>query len=159
LCSEINERNCFFAGDRTTSVGRYVDLPYDGHIVGVVAVAFTAIHWLRLGFKHLLGQRWEHWYVRRAVDVALSGSICLGWTAMHFLAPIHDIACAMHVSDGEVISHGAHDVFSPLVALQSLEFFLGHFFAFVILPSFIVGLGGYTLERRRVKRNEVENAG
>jgi hypothetical protein len=46
-----------------------------------------------------------------------------------------------------------------LCDLLALDFFLGHFLPFVLLPSVAIGLIGYSIEKHKAARKDASNVG
>jgi hypothetical protein len=136
-------------------------------LICFTAIPYTIIHRLRLGFKFLLRGRWTLWYVRRAVDAAIIGFICLlgAWLAClpTAVSLAGDIGRALYLSSAKVQELFYYHDGAPgkladsLIQLQSLQFFLDHFIQYVILPAFVVGFAGYSFERhnQQKKKNQV----
>jgi hypothetical protein len=134
----------------------------------IVVILLVPALLVRHGIKHLVGKPWAHWYVRRAFEVSIAACFGLYFAsvdssgameesigkAAHLTAPDHGYECGF----GGPKSPYAHvilsDVSAPLLRLASLDFFVEHFFPFVVLPGFIVGYAGYCIERHKEQRRQ-----
>jgi hypothetical protein len=119
---------------------------------------------LRFAVKRLTGKHWACWYVRRATDAALIGLFLLLCYAAFPSEHEDELASATHLTSSKVFYEINYPevpkpFLMPLLWLESADIFLGHFFQFVILPSFIVGFAGYTNERKKANPKKIEGAG
>jgi hypothetical protein len=124
---------------------------------------------IRYGIKHLVGKRWAHWYVRRAFEVSIAACFVLYFASVDSRAAMEEsIGKAAHLTASRNVfvcgfapatrSHYADVIPSalsaPLLRLASLDFFVEHFFPFVVLPGFIVSFAGYCIERNKEQRRQ-----
>ncbi len=113
-----------------------------GAIGGVIAVC-------RMGFRFLLGRRWQLWYVRRSVDVAL---------AAHFVLIVLTFVVDDTYSKWQNVTNDFHSL-QRLEYLLLIDYYLGHFCPFVVAPSFLVAFVGYSIEQRIATQKEIDHTG
>ena len=126
-------------------------------LLSIAALSFGAAYALRQGFKFLLREFWQRWSVRRSVDVAIAGFFCLIGASLVFTPTVNkmtnEFAHSMDARGVKVLlSYKTQATLKDIAVLEFLAFFGGHFFQFVLLPSFLVGVACYNFERHKEQK-------
>jgi len=121
--------------------------------------------WLfRLMASKALTPFWKHAYVRRTVDVMLVGFCVLSVVT---LVPTHQDYLQQRELFGHYSEHWPSietaawnskafaDRYRNLQMLTQLKWFIDHVIVFIVLPSVMVFVIGYALERRKQSQTKV----